>query len=331
MITGGTGSFGKRFVEEVVTHHNPNKVIIYSRDEMKQYEFEQALDNNAKAKVRFFIGDVRDRQRLITAMNQVDIVIHAAALKHVPAAEYNPFEAVQTNVVGAQNVIDAAMTTGVQKVISLSTDKAAAPINLYGATKLTSDKLFISANQYAGGRGIKFSVVRYGNVMFSRGSVVPFFVKRKASGVLPITDARMTRFSITLDEGVEFVCRCLDRMWGGELFVPKIPSYRIADVAEAVDPNCNMEIVGMRPGEKLHEEMITETDAFNTADFGDYYVILPTAAPSWDVEQFLLESGVRVGHRVAEGFRYTSVNNDRFLSVHELRRLIEREMERNMG
>lgn len=271
--------------------------------------------------MRYFIGDVRDAQRLVRAMEGVDVVVHAAALKQVPAAEYNPFEAVKTNIIGGQNVIDACFEAGVKKVIALSTDKAAAPINLYGATKLCSDKLFVAANNYRGGHDIKFSVVRYGNVMGSRGSVIPFFLNKRKAKVLPITDDRMTRFNITLQEGVDFVINSLERMWGGELFVPKIPSYKILDLAKAIDPDAKINIVGIRPGEKLHEEMITVTDAINTIEFKDYYVILPSI-PVWDVEKFRKESNGKEGDFCKFGFSYNSGENKKFLSVNELKDLI---------
>lgn len=323
LITGGTGSFGKKFIETVLKRYNPRKIIIYSRDELKQYE----MQKNPKFSkdgvlMRYFIGDVRDEKRLMMAMKGVDIVVHAAALKQVPAAEYNPFEAVKTNVIGGQNVIDACLASGVKKVIALSTDKAAAPINLYGATKLTSDKLFIAANNYRGTHDIKFSVVRYGNVMGSRGSVIPFFLEKKNTGVLPITDERMTRFNITLQQGVDFVLMALDKMWGGELFVPKIPSYRILDLAKAIAPNAKYENVGIRPGEKLHEEMITATDAINTVEFDDYYVILPSTQ-QWDIDKFRKESNGKEGKFCSYGFSYNSGNNDHFLSIEELRELIK--------
>jgi len=322
LITGGTGSFGKKFIETVLDHYKPKKIIVYSRDELKQFEMQQKWPDGDI--MRYFIGDVRDYHRLKMAMTGVDIVVHAAALKQVPAAEYNPFEAVKTNVIGGQNVIDATMAQGVEKVIALSTDKAAAPINLYGATKLTSDKLFIAANNYKGTSDIKLSVVRYGNVMGSRGSVIPFFMKKKETGVLPITDERMTRFNITLQEGVDFVLQCLDKMWGGELFVPKIPSYRILDVAEAIAPDCKYEIVGIRPGEKLHEEMITETDAINTIKFQDYFVILPVILQElWDTEQFRLESNNYPGQYCDVGFKYNSDLNSNFLTVKEIKTLIK--------
>ena len=322
LITGGTGSFGNLFIQTVLERYQPKKLIVYSRDELKQSEMQQKFPFISGGVMRYFIGDVRDLSRLKTAMESVDIVIHAAALKQVPAAEYNPFEAVKTNIIGGQNVIDAAISMGVRKVIALSTDKAAAPINLYGATKLTSDKLFIAANNYTGSHRIKFSVVRYGNVMGSRGSVIPFFLDRQKTGVLPITDERMTRFNICLQEGIDFVLMCLEKMWGGELIVPKIPSYRITDVAKAINPECRMEFVGIRPGEKLHEEMITTTDALNTVEFKDYYVILPAALPDWDIEQFIQESNDAPGKYASDEFCYNSENNSRFLSVDELHQLI---------
>jgi UDP-N-acetylglucosamine 4,6-dehydratase/5-epimerase len=325
LITGGTGSFGKKFIDIVLKKYKPEKLIVYSRDELKQFEMQQIWPGTGDTQIRYFIGDVRDLSRLTRAMEGVDVVIHAAALKQVPATEYNPFEAVKTNVFGAQNVIDAAFTNGVKKVIALSTDKAAAPINLYGATKLTSDKLFITANNYRGIHDIKFSVVRYGNVMGSRGSVIPFFQKKIESGLLPITDPKMTRFNITLKEGVDFVLNCLDIMWGGELFVPKIPSYRISDIAEAIAPEASHEIVGIRPGEKLHEEMITSSDAMNTIEFNKYYVILPSIN-LWDIEKFRNESNSHPGKKCADGFAYNSANNSDFLSVDQLRNLIKNKM-----
>lgn len=325
LITGGTGSFGKKFAATVLERFDARKIIIYSRDELKQFEMaNEAPFRHHADKLRFFIGDVRDLPRLQMAMEGVDAVIHAAALKQVPAAEYNPFEAIKTNVIGGQNVIDACRAQGVKKVIALSTDKAAAPINLYGATKLCSDKLFIAANNYAGGRDLRFSVVRYGNVLGSRGSVIPFFANHRPSGVLPITDPRMTRFSITLQQGVDFVLASLERMWGGELFVPKIPSYRILDIAAAVAPDCDIKHVGIRPGEKLHEEMITTTDSLSTVEFADYYVILPST-PLWDHGEFQRESSGAPGKMVAEGFNYNSGENTDFLSVEDLRALIATE------
>jgi len=317
-ITGGTGSFGKKFIETVLRDYKPEKVIVYSRDELKQFEMQQAWPDNGSFPIRYFIGDVRDLSRLKRAMEGVDIVVHAAALKQVPATEYNPFEAVKTNVLGAQNVIDAAFEAGVQKVIALSTDKAAAPINLYGATKLTSDKLFITANNYRGKHDIMFSVVRYGNVMGSRGSVIPFFQEKKSSGILPITDSRMTRFNITLKEGVQFVLDGLKRMHGGELFVPKIPSYRITDIATAIAPDAKHEIVGIRSGEKLHEEMITTSDSLNTIEFNDYYVIVPSTKSL--LKKILIED--EKGWLCKEGFSYNSEMNEHFLTVNELKILI---------
>jgi len=317
-ITGGTGSFGKKFIETVLRDYKPEKVIVYSRDELKQFEMQQAWPDNGSFPIRYFIGDVRDLSRLKRAMEGVDIVVHAAALKQVPATEYNPFEAVKTNVLGAQNVIDAAFEAGVQKVIALSTDKAAAPINLYGATKLTSDKLFITANNYRGKHDIMFSVVRYGNVMGSRGSVIPFFQEKKSSGILPITDSRMTRFNITLKEGVQFVLDGLKRMHGGELFVPKIPSYRITDIATAIAPDAKHKIVGIRPGEKLHEEMITTSDSLNTIEFNDYFVILPSTKSL--LKKILIED--EKGWPCKEGFSYNSEMNEHFLTVNELKILI---------
>lgn len=321
LITGGTGSFGKEFIRTVLKRYNPEKLIVYSRDEHKQFEMQQKWPDTDGSPMRYFIGDVRDYHRIKMAMIDVDIVIHTAALKQVPAAEYNPFEAVKTNILGAQNVIDAALSKGVKKVMALSTDKAAAPINLYGATKLASDKLFIAANNYKGKSKIKFSVVRYGNVLGSRGSVIPFFLKQKDQGALPITDKRMTRFSITLQEGVDFVLQCLEKMWGGELFVPKIPSYRILDVAKAIAPKAKHEIIGIRSGEKLHEEMITLTDSLNTVEFDDYFVILPST-PLWVIEKFRKESNSNIGKMCQYGFSYNSGTNKHFLTVGELQKLI---------
>jgi UDP-N-acetylglucosamine 4,6-dehydratase len=319
LVTGGTGSFGKEFVKTILTRYpGIRRLVIYSRDELKQFEMRQMFPEQQYPQLRFFIGDVRDKERLFRAMEGIDIVIHAAALKQVPACEYNPFEAVKTNVLGAQNVIDTAIDREVKKVLALSTDKAAAPINLYGATKLCSDKLFVAANNYKGGRDIKFSVVRYGNVMGSRGSVVPFFLQKRFESRLPITDTRMTRFNITLEEGVNLVLRGLAHMWGGEIFVPKIPSYRIMDLAEAVAPQCEYELVGIRPGEKLHEEMITQTDAISTLEFDDYFVILPSVR-LWSEEQYMETYG---GERCSDGFSYCSGTNDQWLSVRELRELI---------
>ena len=322
LITGGTGSFGNKFIKTIFDKYEPKKVIVYSRDELKQFEMQQELPDDGDSPIRYFIGDVRDLGRLKMAMTDVDVVIHAAALKQVPACEYNPFEAVKTNIIGGQNVIDAAISCGVKKVIALSTDKAAAPINLYGATKLASDKLFIAANNYSGNHDIKFSVVRYGNVLGSRGSVIPFFQKKAITEMLPITDKRMTRFNITLQYGVDFVLQCLDKMWGGELFVPKIPSYKILDVAKAIAPDCKYEIVGIRPGEKLHEEMITETDALNSVEFEKYFVILPSTQ-LWDLDKFRKESNLSFGEMCEYGFSYNSGTNKHFLNVTDLQELIK--------
>lgn len=323
LVTGGTGSFGKRFIATVLERYQPERIVIYSRDELKQYEMQIAAPfSQHLSKLRFFIGDVRDEPRLTLAMQGVDIVIHAAALKQVPAAEYNPFEAIKTNVIGAQNVITAALANDVSRVIALSTDKAAAPINLYGATKLASDKLFAAANNFRGRHDIRFSVVRYGNVMGSRGSVIPFFRQLAPTGHLPITDPEMTRFNITLQEGTDFVLTNLDRMWGGEIFVPKIPSYRIVDVAEAIAPEAEIDVVGIRPGEKLHEEMITKTDSLSSVEFDDYFVILPST-PQWDIADFTASSGPTAGRACKPGFSYDSGTNEHFLTVAELRDLID--------
>lgn len=311
LVTGGTGSFGKTFVHTVLAHHNPKKVIVFSRDELKQSELAQQIVDE---RVRFFIGDVRDVDRIKRACQDVEIIVHAAALKQVPAAEYNPFEAIKTNILGAQNVITAALDTGVERVIALSTDKAANPINLYGATKLCSDKLFIAGNAYAGGKGPRMAVVRYGNVVGSRGSVVPFFLKARQTGRLPITDPRMTRFWITLLQGVEFVIGCLTCMHGGELFVPKIPSTDIMTLARAIGPDCRTDVVGIRPGEKLHEMMIGEDDARRTLDMGDYYVVQPDF-PWWS-------NGRLAGAAVPDGFSYRSDTNPYRLGVDEVRELL---------
>ena len=315
LVTGGTGSFGQRFAEIVLTQHRPRKLIVLSRDELKQSEMRQRFGDHPA--LRFFLGDVRDRDRLLRAFHGVDVVIHAAALKQVPAAEYNPWECVRTNIQGAQNVIDAAIDRGVRRVIALSSDKAANPVNLYGATKLVSDKLFVAGNTYASLSETQLAVVRYGNVMGSRGSVIPLFKELRASGRLPITDRRMTRFWITLDQAVGFVLRVLVRMRGGEIFVPKLPSMRLLDLAEAVAPGCEFEEVGIRPGEKLHEMMITAEDARKAIEYDDHYVIQP-AFPWWS-DDLALEIG---GRPVADGFMYASDGNDRWLSVEELRRMI---------
>ena len=317
LITGGTGSFGKKFIEVMLAEHHPAKLIVFSRDELKQHEMRQAGYDHPS--LRYFIGDIRDKDRMKRACEGVDIVVHAAALKQVPAAEYNPFECIKTNILGAQNVIEACLDAGVQRVVALSTDKAAAPINLYGATKLCSDKLFVAANNIKGARDLRFSVVRYGNVMGSRGSVIPFFQGQRDNGVLPITDPAMTRFNISLNDGVEMVLWAIERAWGGEILVPKLPSYRITDVATAVAPDCRQAVVGIRPGEKLHEEMITASDSFHTVDLGPYYAILPSGA-EYGIDDYCRRQGAQ---RVRPGFSYDSGNNPEFLSVPQLRDLIE--------
>ncbi|SFV53040.1 UDP-N-acetylglucosamine 4,6-dehydratase [hydrothermal vent metagenome] len=316
LITGGTGSFGKQFVRTLLERYNPKKIIIYSRDELKQFEMAQKYDNKC---MRYFIGDVRDLPRLQKAMNGVDYVVHAAALKHVPIAEYNPMECIKTNVMGAQNVIDAAIATRVQKVIALSTDKAASPINLYGASKLASDKLFVAANNLRGERDISFSVVRYGNVLGSRGSVVPFFKKLIANGAkeLPVTDERMTRFWITLQEGVDFVLKNFQRMQGGEIFIPKIPSMKIIDMAKALAPDLPIKIIGIRPGEKLHELMCPKDDSHLTLEFDDHFVIQPSIVFSTPRDYSANLLGEK-GKSVAIGFEYSSDKNDIWLSPDEL-------------
>ena len=319
LVTGGTGSFGKQFIRTILDRYpGVRRVVVYSRDELKQFEMQQAFPRDKYPQLRFFIGDVRDGDRLHRAMEDIDVVIHAAALKQVPVCEYNPFEAIKTNILGAQNVIEAAIDRGVKRVVALSTDKAAGPINLYGATKLASDKLFVAANNFRGNHDIRFSVVRYGNVMGSRGSVIPFFLKQRELGHLTITDERMTRFNITLEEGVDLVLMALEKMWGGEIFVPKIPSYRITEVAEALAPGVETRIVGIRPGEKVHEEMITETDALSTVEFEKYFVILP-ATPLWDVDDFMAEFN---GKMCEPEFRYSSGKNTEWLTVDDIRRLV---------
>lgn len=316
LITGGTGSFGQRLVQVLLERYRPARVVVFSRDELKQYEMSQRFNLPC---MRYFLGDVRDATRLHRALEGIDVVVHAAALKQVPAAEYNPFEYIKTNVLGAQNLIEACLDSPqIRTVVALSTDKAAAPVNLYGATKLCSDKLFIAGNNVRGGRDIRFSVVRYGNVMGSRGSVIPFFLKNRGNGAFPITDAAMTRFNISLDEGVEMVLWSIEHALGGEILVPKIPSYRVVDVATAIDPACSHQIVGVRPGEKIHEEMITESDSPSTVDLGRYYAILP-ASGSMSVADYCSRMG---GKPVAPGFRYESGSNPDFLSVEQLRSLI---------
>ncbi|MFS4461113.1 UDP-N-acetylglucosamine 4,6-dehydratase (inverting) [Bdellovibrio sp. HCB2-146] len=326
LITGGTGSFGKKFTEMVLTKYpDIKRLVIFSRDELKQYEMAQMFPPVKYPQLRFFIGDVRDGERVKRACEGIDIIVHAAALKHVPIAEYNPMECIKTNVFGAENVVNAALDCGVKNVVALSTDKAAAPINLYGATKLCSDKLFIAANNIKGSRDLKFSVVRYGNVLGSRGSVVPFFLGQRKKGALPITHQEMTRFNITLEEGVEMVLHAIEHSWGGELFVPKIPSYDIMTLARSIAPEIDHRIVGIRPGEKLHEEMITETDALNTFDCGKYYVILPTL-PNWSLENWVSTFNAK---RVPEGFKYNSGTNDSWLDETEVRRLVKLHVDPN--
>lgn len=324
LVTGGTGSFGKKFAEVILTKYpDVKKIIIYSRDELKQYEMSQQFPDSKFPAVRYFIGDVRDAERLRRACEGVDIIIHAAALKQVPAAEYNPMECIKTNIHGAENVINAALDSGVSDVVALSTDKAAAPINLYGATKLCSDKLFVAANNFKGSRKLKFSVVRYGNVMGSRGSVIPFFLEKRKSGVLPITHEDMTRFNISLEEGVDLVLYAYEHALGGEVFVPKIPSYKITELAEAIGPHCKKEIVGIRPGEKIHEEMITGSDSFSTVDLGRYYAILPQN-PAWSFDEYMIN---RKAKKVMENFTYNSGTNTEWLSKEQLRDLIKQHID----
>lgn len=320
LITGGTGSLGKALTAHIFKNYpNIKRLVIFSRDEQKQFHMAQEYPQDKYPQIRFFIGDVRDRERLIRAMKGVDYVIHAAAMKHVPIAEYNPDECVKTNIHGAQNVIDACFDAEVERVVALSTDKACAPINLYGATKLASDKLFVAANNIRGNNPIRFSVVRYGNVMGSNGSVIPFFINKKKDGTLPITDVNMTRFNISLQGGVDMVMYALFEAWGGEIFIPKIPSYKILDVATAIGPDCEHKVIGIRPGEKVHEEMITPSDSFYTYDLGKYYTILP-ATHSWKIADFI-EKFKAV--KVKEGFAYNSGENEEWETVEGLRELIK--------
>lgn len=324
LVTGGTGSFGKAFVKTVLERYPTIKrLVIFSRDELKQFEMAQKFPDDQYNAIRYFIGDIRDEPRLRRALEGIDIVIHAAALKQVPAAEYNPFECIKTNVLGAQNLIEACLDAGVQRVVALSTDKAAAPINLYGATKLCSDKLFVAANNIVGHRDIRFSVVRYGNVMGSRGSVIPYFLEKRKSGVLPITDPAMTRFNISLQDGVDMVLWSLENAWGGEVLVPKIPSYRITDVAQAIGSECEHPVIGVRPGEKIHEEMITSSDSFNTVDMGKYYAILPVGA-RYSLDEYCRKMNATP---VKQGFCYDSGSNTDFLTVDQLRKLIQTEVD----
>lgn len=326
LITGGTGSLGKALTKRI-TQEFPTikRLVIFSRDEQKQFQMEQEYPKSKYPFIRFFIGDVRDRERLLRAMNEIDYVIHAAAMKHVHLAEYNPSECIKTNIGGAENVIHACLQSGVQRVVALSTDKACAPINLYGATKLTSDKLFVAANNIRGKKSIRFSVVRYGNVMGSNGSVIPFFLKKRKEGYLPITDPNMTRFNISLEGGVEMIFHALANAWGGEIFVPKIPSYRIVDVANAIAPEVEQRIVGIRPGEKIHEEMITSSDSYNSYDLGKYFVILPTK-PIWNLEEFTSNFKAK---KVPQGYSYNSGNNEEWLDIEGLRELIVQHVDKN--
>jgi UDP-N-acetylglucosamine 4,6-dehydratase len=324
LITGGTGSFGKAFIHKLLNGlPQVDRLVIFSRDELKQWELQQHYPESEYPQLRFFLGDVRDRDRLKRALEGIDTVVHAAALKQVPAAEYNPIEFINTNVMGAENVVQACLDTEVKRVVALSTDKAAAPINLYGASKLCSDKLFIAANNIRGKRDLRFSVVRYGNVMGSRGSVIPFFLERARTGVLPITDPAMTRFNISLSGGVAMVLWAIKNALGGEIFIPKIPSYRITDVAEAIGPSCQKPIVGIRPGEKIHEEMITASDSFSTVDLGPYYAILPSDGRTLEAYQ---KANISV-QSVPKGFAYNSGTNSEFLSVEQLRILIRQHVD----
>ncbi len=327
LITGGTGSFGKKFIETILVRFpRVLKIIIFSRDELKQSDLKQKYPERQFPQLRFFIGDVRDKERLKRACEGVDVIIHAAAIKQVDTAEYNPTECIRTNIDGAENVIYAALDCGVTDVVALSTDKACAPINLYGATKLVSDKLFTAANNIRGSKDVKFSVVRYGNVMGSRGSVIPFFMNKKTDGVLPITHPKMTRFNISLQAGVDMVMYALEHHLGGEIFVPKIPSYRILDVANAIDPECKVSIVGIRPGEKLHEEMITDTDSLSTIDIGQYYAILPSVSFSFNEEDYLAHHKAK---KVPFGFNYNSGSNDKWETIDSLRSLIKEHIDSN--
>ncbi|WP_397300242.1 UDP-N-acetylglucosamine 4,6-dehydratase (inverting) [Nonlabens ulvanivorans] len=326
LITGGTGSLGKALTSHIFKNYpDIKKLIILSRDEQKQFVMAQEYPSDAYPQIRFFLGDVRDKERMIRAFQGVDYVIHAAAMKHVHLAEYNPDECIKTNIGGAQNVIHAALETGVQNVVALSTDKACAPINLYGATKLTSDKLFVAANNVKGFNPIKFSVVRYGNVMGSNGSVIPFFMNKRSEGKLPITDLTMTRFNISLQGGVDMVMHAMEHAWGGEIFIPKIPSYKITDVAKAVAPECELEVIGIRPGEKIHEEMITASDSFYTYDLGKYYTILPSV-PHFSIEKFKEHFNAQL---VPNGFNYNSGDNTEWETVEGLRNLIKEHIDPN--
>lgn len=326
LITGGTGSLGRALTKRIFDEYpDVKRLVIFSRDEQKQFQMSQEFSSDKYPAIRYFIGDIRDCPRVKRALSDIDYVIHTAAMKHVPVAEYNPMECIKTNVMGAENLINACLETKVKRVVALSTDKAAAPINLYGATKLTSDKLFIAANNISGNNEINFSVVRYGNVMGSNGSVIPFFIKRKKEGTLPITDPKMTRFNISLDQGVDMVLHALENAWGGEIFVPKIPSYKILDLAEAIGPECKKPVVGIRPGEKIHEEMITSSDSYSTFNIGKYYVILPLLS-KWNLEDFKKAFNAK---KVPEGFSYNSGKNENWETVESLRELIVNNVDLN--
>lgn len=326
LITGGTGSLGKALTKTIFEKWpNVKRLVIYSRDEQKQFVMDQEYPHSKYPAIRFFVGDVRDKERLIRALSGIEYVIHAAAMKHVHIAEYNPTECVKTNIGGAQNVIDACLATNVKSVVALSTDKACAPINLYGATKLASDKLFVAANNIKGSNPIKFSVVRYGNVMGSNGSVIPFFINKKKEGVIPITEPNMTRFNIPIQGGVDMVLYALENAWGGEIFVPKIPSYRIMELAEAIAPDCEHRVIGIRPGEKIHEEMITSSDSYHTYDLGTYYAILPQK-PVWNLEDFISQSNAK---KVPDGFSYNSGDNDEWETLESLRAKIVEHVDSN--
>jgi UDP-N-acetylglucosamine 4,6-dehydratase len=316
LVTGGTGSFGKKFVEYVLKHHSPRKLIVFSRDELKQHEMRQRFPDTPDSPIRYFIGDVRDRERLYRAFSGVNVIVHAAALKQVPACEYNPFEAVQTNILGAKNVIDAAIDTGVNKVLAISTDKAVNPVNLYGATKLCAEKIFVQANSYSARDGCRFSCSRYGNVVGSRGSVVPVFLEQRKTGVVTVTDERMTRFWLTLDQGVSFVMKCIEEMQGGEVFVPKIPSMRLTDVAKAVAPECETRFIGIRPGEKLHEILVSEDEARHAVETETMFVIQPSF-PWWDAQNW------HNAQPLSEGFSYTSDNNNDWLTTDQFWSLLD--------